>query len=524
MFPIDWLLVIFLYFVLYFISIRKNKSSSIFLCLCLVISFYYSHNLTGKLPPTDSARPSRIRPDLILDTYTIVSMQIYLTNHAFRDMINCFVYFMMVNMYNRYDIIDENIQRDFVFFLEWLWNIQQEKINELKRAISWETTIQKFRQLSIRMIPEVAKVFGKIYSELNDRIQHGRKDLVGKIDTLKQSLDVHIADRFWRYAVKESVVTHWESDIRVSSGKDKPKISLEASAEDANIQISWILRHMLQEKPAHISHKEFRLYVSNKITHAFWTDHRMRDNIYYKVDRSNKDIESVWFTQDIDALCSYIKNTWLPISHFFAVYSAYTTQKSANKKDNSTWTRKNKIADSFLEKVLQSSGMDKDALHDWDFVDTDPSMKNAIWNSLWWDLCRGSIEVRLSWLFALFNAIKGNMTATKNNTKNFLLLIKKILWHTEEYQEHFKNDLRGEATQLLLDVYALECLEKDLKILENDTHDDFNLIDSLDTLCTYLKNYKSQDWKDSKYYHLIFEICNEKDKENIIAVPTKSPK
>jgi len=73
-------------------------------------------------------------------------------------------------------------------------------------------------------------------------------------------------------------------------------------------------------------------------------------------------------------------------------------------------------------------------------------------------------------------------------------------------------------------VYALECLEKDLKILENDTHDDFNLIDSLDTLCTYLKNYKSQDWKDSKYYHLIFEICNEKDKENIIAVPTKSPK
>ena len=88
------------------------------------------------------------------------------------------------------------------------------------------------------MIPEVAKVFGKIYSELKDWIQHGRKDLVGKIDTLKQSLDVHIADRFWRYAVKESVVTHWESDIRVSSGKDKPKISLEASAEDANIQIS----------------------------------------------------------------------------------------------------------------------------------------------------------------------------------------------------------------------------------------------------------------------------------------------
>ncbi|MEI8253092.1 MAG: hypothetical protein WCG25_05085 [bacterium] len=63
-----------------------------------------------------------------------------------------------------------------------------------------------------------------------------------------------------------------------------------------------------------------------------------------------------------------------------------------------------------------------------------------------------------------------------------------------------------------MDVYALECLEKDLKILENDNG--FDLVNSIDNLCNYLKNYKSKDWKNSKYYHLIFEICNEKDKEN----------
>ena len=222
-------------------------------------------------------------------------------------------------MYNREDIIDENIQRDFVVFLEWLWNIKQEKIDELKKAISWETTIRAFRHLSSKLIPEISKVFNKVYSELKDWIQSGKKDLIWKIEKLKQTLDVRISDRFWRYAVKESVVKHRESDIQVSAGKDKAKISLEESADEARVKIKWILNNMLNNKPTNISDKEFWLYISNKITYKFWTDHWMRDNIYYKVDWINREIESEWFKKDIDELCKYIQNTWLPISHFFAV-------------------------------------------------------------------------------------------------------------------------------------------------------------------------------------------------------------
>ncbi|MEI8253091.1 MAG: hypothetical protein WCG25_05080 [bacterium] len=41
-------------------------------------------------------------------------------------------------------------------------------------------------------------------------------------------------------------------------------------------------------------------------------------------------------------------------------------------------------------------------------------------------MCRGSIEARLSYIFLVVSALKGNMQSVKSNTKNLLLLIKKM--------------------------------------------------------------------------------------------------